>query len=91
MSGRARGRVLYKLADLVEQNAQELATLESLDNGKPFQTALQADVALVCPSGPPPFKGQNFPLWLLLLLSCHILISSCSSLLSFCTFSPLLL
>ncbi|XP_058792224.1 aldehyde dehydrogenase 1A1-like [Phymastichus coffea] len=32
----ARGRLLYKLADLVEENVNEIASLESLDNGKPF-------------------------------------------------------
>lgn len=34
MSATQRGRLLYKLADLVEQNAEELATLESLNCGK---------------------------------------------------------
>src|SRR5437667_2646688 len=32
-----RGRLLWKLADLVEQNAEELAQLETLDNGKPIK------------------------------------------------------
>lgn len=49
LSGRARGQVLYKLANLIQQHAQELAVIESLDNGKPFKYALHADVALVCP------------------------------------------
>src|SRR5206468_11364325 len=31
-----RGRLLNRLADLIEQNAEELAALESLDNGKPY-------------------------------------------------------
>src|SRR6187551_1361543 len=31
----ARGQLLNRLADLVEEHAQELAELESLDNGKP--------------------------------------------------------
>src|SRR5688572_10647468 len=30
-----RGRLMYVLADLIEANADELAELESLDNGKP--------------------------------------------------------
>jgi aldehyde dehydrogenase (NAD+) len=34
MDAADRGRLLYKLADLVEQNAQELAALESLNSGK---------------------------------------------------------
>src|ERR671939_858648 len=33
MSARDRGRLLYKLAQLVEENAQELAALETADNG----------------------------------------------------------
>src|SRR5438067_12135743 len=35
MSASERGRLLNKLADLIEQNQEELAALESLDNGKP--------------------------------------------------------
>src|SRR5437879_10866770 len=34
-----RGRLLNKLADLVEQHKDELAALESLDNGKPLRDA----------------------------------------------------
>lgn len=41
-----RGRLLCKLADLIEKNAEELAQLESIDNGKPFSVALGADVPL---------------------------------------------
>jgi aldehyde dehydrogenase (NAD+) len=40
-----RGRLLNRLADLIEQNADELARLESLDNGKPFGVAKAVDVA----------------------------------------------
>src|SRR6202035_3709387 len=36
MNARERGRLLYKLADLVEKNVDELAALETLDNGKPI-------------------------------------------------------
>ncbi|KAJ8674126.1 hypothetical protein QAD02_005388 [Eretmocerus hayati] len=32
----ARGRLIYKIADLMEENVNEIASLESLDNGKPF-------------------------------------------------------
>ena len=46
MSAAERGRLLYKLADLVEQHADELAMLESLDNGKPFHVARAADLGL---------------------------------------------
>jgi phenylacetaldehyde dehydrogenase len=31
-----RGRAIWKLADLLEENLEEFAELESLDNGKPF-------------------------------------------------------
>src|SRR5271154_1317460 len=41
-----RGMLLYRLADLVEKNIEELAQLESLDNGKPYQVALAADLPL---------------------------------------------
>ena len=44
-SGRERGRLLNRLADLIEKNADELARLESLDNGKPFSMAKAVDVA----------------------------------------------
>jgi aldehyde dehydrogenase (NAD+) len=46
MAAAERGRLLYKLADLVEANREELAALESLDNGKPYRDALNADLAL---------------------------------------------
>ena len=42
-----RERLLLKFADLVEANAQELAEIESLDNGKPVTMARHVDVALV--------------------------------------------
>ncbi len=46
MSGRERGRLLYKLADLIEEHGAEFAQLESLDNGKPVAVAGAADVPL---------------------------------------------
>lgn len=39
MTGYARGRLLFKLADLLEQHTDEIATLETLDNGKPYALA----------------------------------------------------
>ena len=47
MDARDRGALLYKLADLVEQNQEELAALETLDNGKPLADARAADLPLV--------------------------------------------
>jgi len=41
-----RGRMVWKLADLLEQHLQEFAELESLDNGKPMKVARAADVPL---------------------------------------------
>ncbi|MCA9271271.1 MAG: aldehyde dehydrogenase family protein [Planctomycetales bacterium] len=47
MDARDRGRVMNKLADLIEDEAEELAALESLDNGKPIRDAKAADLPLV--------------------------------------------
>lgn len=46
MDARDRGRLLYRLADLLEENLDEFAALESLDNGKPFRDAQAADLPL---------------------------------------------
>ena len=40
-----RGRLVWKLADLLEQHIEEFATLETLDNGKPLTVARAADVS----------------------------------------------
>jgi aldehyde dehydrogenase (NAD+) len=47
LDARDRGRLLHRLADLVEQNLEELAGLETLDNGKPIRDARAADLPLV--------------------------------------------
>jgi aldehyde dehydrogenase (NAD+) len=41
-----RGRLLWKLADLMEEHATALAQLETIDNGKPVSHARIADVPL---------------------------------------------
>jgi aldehyde dehydrogenase (NAD+) len=46
MNASERGRIVHRLADLVEQNREELAALESLDNGKPYRDSMAADLAL---------------------------------------------
>ncbi|HZL86970.1 MAG TPA: aldehyde dehydrogenase family protein [Pirellulaceae bacterium] len=46
MDARDRGRLMNKLADLIEEDADELAALESLDNGKPIRDARAADLVL---------------------------------------------
>lgn len=42
--GSERGKLLGKLADLLEAHSDELAALEALDNGKTFFWAKNADV-----------------------------------------------
>ena len=44
MKASERGRLLHRLADLIEKNVEELARIESLDNGKPFSVAKAVDV-----------------------------------------------
>lgn len=39
-----RSRLLWKLADLIEAHADELAELETLDNGKPLRIARAGDI-----------------------------------------------
>lgn len=46
MSASERGQLMYRLADLIEKNADELARLEALDNGKPYKVAKAADLPL---------------------------------------------
>jgi phenylacetaldehyde dehydrogenase len=46
MSPSERGRLIWKIGDLILEHADELAQLESLDNGKPFAVARAADVPL---------------------------------------------
>merc|ERR1711994_596056 len=46
MDARSRGMLLLRLADLIERDREYLASLETLDNGKPFQIAYAADLAL---------------------------------------------
>jgi acyl-CoA reductase-like NAD-dependent aldehyde dehydrogenase len=47
MSPRDRGRLIYKLSQLIEQHAQELAALETADNGKPIRESLYVDLPQV--------------------------------------------
>jgi len=46
MSASERGRLIYKVADLIESHQEELAALESLDNGKPYRDSMAADLPL---------------------------------------------
>jgi aldehyde dehydrogenase (NAD+) len=44
LSARDRGRLLYKLSQLIEQNAAQLAELETSDNGKPIKESTYIDL-----------------------------------------------
>lgn len=44
MSGEMRAALLWKLADLIDQHADELAELETLDNGKPIRVSRRGDL-----------------------------------------------
>jgi phenylacetaldehyde dehydrogenase len=46
MAPAARARLIWKLADLIEEHLEEFAQLESLDNGKPLAVARKADLPL---------------------------------------------
>ena len=47
MSASERGRLIWKLADLIEKNLEELAELETLDNGKPIFESRYVDMPMV--------------------------------------------
>lgn len=44
MTPNERAWIMFKLADLLEKHKEELAALESLDNGKPYNDALKIDL-----------------------------------------------
>jgi phenylacetaldehyde dehydrogenase len=46
MTASERGRIIWRIGDLILEHTDELAQLESLDNGKPFAVAQAADVPL---------------------------------------------
>jgi phenylacetaldehyde dehydrogenase len=46
MSPSSRGKLIWRIGDLIEQHVDELAMLESLDNGKAVNIARVADVPL---------------------------------------------
>ncbi|HBT67978.1 MAG TPA: betaine-aldehyde dehydrogenase [Agrobacterium sp.] len=62
-----RGNLLWRLADLVEQNADQLAELESIDNGKPAAFARAVDVQWAIDhlryfaGWPTKIDGENLP------------------------------
>jgi acyl-CoA reductase-like NAD-dependent aldehyde dehydrogenase len=44
MSGEQRASLIWKLADLIDQHADELAEIETLDNGKPIRVSRKGDL-----------------------------------------------
>src|SRR3954471_16030100 len=46
MTASERGKLIWKVADLLEEHLEEFATLETLDNGKPLTISRVADVPL---------------------------------------------
>jgi phenylacetaldehyde dehydrogenase len=47
MSPSERGRIIWRIGDLILEHTNELAQLESLDNGKPYVIAAAAEVKAV--------------------------------------------
>ncbi|KAH8901037.1 putative aldehyde dehydrogenase [Thozetella sp. PMI_491] len=47
MSGSDRGKLMHKLAQLVDENKETLATIETWDNGKPYAVAFNEDTGEV--------------------------------------------
>ncbi|XP_038217336.1 cytosolic 10-formyltetrahydrofolate dehydrogenase [Zerene cesonia] len=46
ISARERGQILFKLADLMEQHKEELATIESIDSGAVYTLALKTHIGM---------------------------------------------
>jgi aldehyde dehydrogenase (NAD+) len=47
MSGKDRGKYLFRIARLIQERSRELAVLESIDNGKPIRESRDVDLPLV--------------------------------------------
>ncbi len=46
LSGRERGKYLFRIARLLQERSRELAVLETIDNGKPIRESRDVDVPL---------------------------------------------
>ena len=46
MSGRERGKYIYRIARLIQERAREFAVIESMDGGKPIRESRDVDVPL---------------------------------------------
>src|SRR3954471_5032779 len=47
MSGRERGKYLYRIARIIQEKSRELAVLETMDGGKPIKESRDIDLPLV--------------------------------------------
>ena len=47
MSGRDRGKYLFRIARLIQERAREFAIIESMDGGKPIRESRDVDIPLV--------------------------------------------
>lgn len=47
LSGKERGRYLFRIARVIQERSRELAILETLDNGKPIKETRDVDIPLV--------------------------------------------
>src|SRR6266699_3602827 len=47
LSGRERGKYLYRIARIIQEKARELAVLETMDGGKPIKESRDVDLPLV--------------------------------------------
>jgi len=67
LSARDRGRLLYKLSELLEQHSGELAAIETADNGKPIKESLYVDLPQVVENfeyfagWPTKMEGETIP------------------------------
>src|SRR5207249_9639681 len=47
MSGRERGKFIYRIARIIQEQSRELAVLETMDGGKPIKESRDVDLPLV--------------------------------------------
>jgi len=59
MQATQRSKLIWKLGDLLEQNVEQFAMLETLDNGKPLAVARAADVPLAADPAFRPLHAQG--------------------------------
>lgn len=48
LSGKERGKYIYRIARMMQERAREFAVIESLDGGKPIRESRDVDVPLAC-------------------------------------------